>query len=81
MKIQKYSKVSLVLATVTFLLLISAKTNPTFATYGSDVILGVTTPEVHETVDAGFADMLPLITSVTAISGLITTSILLKKIK
>ena len=60
--------------------LASASYSPVAALYGSDVVLGVTNP--HVPVNAGIADVLPQVAIVTsALTGMITTAILLKKTK
>ena len=60
--------------------LASASVSPVAALYGSDVVLGVTTP--HVPVPAGIADVLPQVAlASTAITGMISTVVLLKKTK
>lgn len=57
-----------------------ASNSPVAALYGQDVVLGVTTP--HVPVDAGIADVLPQVALAgTAIAGMISTAILIKKTK
>lgn len=76
------TKSTLIAGTFVALMFISGQDVIANGSYGSDVTLEVTTPEVHETVDAGLADMLPQIaTSSVAFTGLITTTVLLKKTK
>jgi len=77
----KINNMKLSLTAVTFVALMSISGKEVLASgaYGSDVIVK---QESHQTVDAGLADSLPQVGSALfAISGLITTSVLLKKTK
>ncbi len=59
--------------------LAGASYSPVAAIYGSDVVLGVTT---HTPVNAGLTDVLPqVVLAGSALTGMITTAILLKKTK
>lgn len=73
-------KVGLTISTFAILLYIGANETLASGAYGSDVVLKTVTTEVHKPVDAGLADMLPQLgTAFAALSGLVTTSVLLKK--
>lgn len=84
MKLNKniISKITLAFGLFAVVFLASASQNPVAALYGSDVILGTTTPTVHVTVDAGLADSLPqIVMATTAFTGMVGTAVLLKKTK
>lgn len=73
-------KIGTVLGLFGLVYLASASYSPVAALYGSDVVLGVTTP--HAPVNAGIADVLPqVVLAGFALTGMITTAILLKKTK
>jgi len=77
---KKILKTTLLASTFVSLVFVGA-TQVNANSYGSDVVTS-TTPEIHKTVDAGIVDMLPqLILSATAVSGVLTTSFLLRKTK
>ena len=64
---------------LTFVYLALANFSPVAAIYGSDVVLGTT---VHETVNAGIADIIPqALLAGTAVTGMISTAILYKRTK
>ena len=78
------NKMRLALAATTLVALMTLASTPVSANgaYGSGVVLAVVDEEVHETVDAGAVDLIPqVITSLVAISGFVTTSVLIKKTK
>lgn len=75
-------KVTLAITTVAVLLFGGANNALASGAYGSDVIVETFTTEVHETVNAGLADMLPQLgIAFASVSGLLTTTLLLRKNK
>lgn len=77
---KNFNKLTTALGLFGLVYLASASNSPVAALYGSDVVLGVTTP--HVPVAAGIADVLPQIAIAgSALTGMITTAILLKKTK
>ena len=76
-------KLKLAMVISTFVALTFLASKPVSAgLYGSSTVLPSANEEIHETVDAGVEDLIPqMATTFVALSGLISTSVLIKKIK
>ncbi len=73
-------KITILASTLVAFMFVNTQKVAASGAYGSGIV--VDTPEVHTTVDAGLADMLPQLSTLgLAFSGLITTSLLIKKTK
>lgn len=83
MKTNKMLKISVTLSTLVALFSVLSTPVNAAGAYGSDNVLAVVDDvEYHETVDAGLENLAPqLVTTLVALSGLITTSVLVKRTK